>query len=75
MKQFKLIALVALTLGAQSAKAELGRATSADDVVAGSFVCETTGRVVKRHVASNETLSKTKQRDTEGTSGTTRGAQ
>lgn len=75
MKQFKLIALVALTLGAQSAQAELGRATSADDVTAGSFVCETTGRVIKRHVASNDALSKSKTREPEAATGTTRGAQ
>ncbi len=75
MKQFKLIALVALPLGAQSAQAELGRATSADDVTAGSFVCETTGRVIKRHVASAEHLRQTKQREPEAATGTTRGAQ
>jgi hypothetical protein len=53
MKMFKVIALVALSFGftAQSAMAELGRATSTEDVVAGSFLCETSGKLVKHRLA------------------------
>lgn len=53
MKKFKVIALVALSFGftAQSAMAGLGRATSTEEVVAGSFVCETTGKLVKHRLA------------------------
>lgn len=53
MKMFKVIALVALSFGftAQSAMADLGRATSTEEVVAGSFMCETTGKLVRYRLA------------------------
>ena len=83
MKQFQLIALVALiaSVSSQSASAALGgeeistlgRATSADQVVAGSFMCEVTGRIVKRHISSND--ARTQQRQAESPSGSTRAAQ
>jgi hypothetical protein len=53
MKMFKMIALMSLFLAAaaQSAMAEVGRATSVEDVPADSFLCKETGQI-KRHTAS-----------------------
>lgn len=75
MKLFKVIALVALSLNiATQAYADVGRATDADQVAAGSFVCEVTGKIVKRHVASPE-VRKTEQRAPDTSVGSTRIAQ
>ncbi len=76
MKSFKLIALVALTLVSVThvARAELGRATSTDEVSSGSFVCETTGKIVKRHISSAD-VHESKQREADGAVGTVRSGQ